>query len=163
MDNVRRTLTSLLIVLLLLLPVASADRWQVIKSFIGSGTEGYDTDAFNVSGSEWRIDWNFMPNPQASSYLTVLAFPQGETGNSIAEVYGSSANETTSGTSYVHQAGGNYYLHIDAVNTLSYNVTVLYDTNSASSGFDTESAVIVLIAMVVIVALIAVVLRHRRK
>jgi hypothetical protein len=163
MGSVRRTLASVLIVVLLLVPVASADRWQVIKTFTGLGTEGYDTDAFDVPGSEWQIDWSFKPNV-GPSYLTVLAYPQGETGYPIAEVSGSSEAQNTSGTAFVHQGGGNYYLHVDAVNTLNYNVTVLYDTSSAaSSGFNTGSAVIVLIAVVAIIALVAVLLRRRRK
>jgi hypothetical protein len=64
MGKMQKRITLFLVMALLLTPATFATNWQRIVAFTprsNTGTEGYNTDPFNVPGSEWRIDWSYVP------------------------------------------------------------------------------------------------------
>jgi hypothetical protein len=170
MEEMQKRMIILLVMALMLAPAAFAASWQQITTFtpLGStGTEGYSTDPFNVPGSEWRVDWSYVPIAQTpgstSTAFAVWVFPKGETGNAVAEIH-QTGSDQTSGTSYIHQGRGDYYLMINVVNVQSYTVTVLYDADSvATQSIDLRlAAAAVIIAIVIIVAIIAIFKRRKK-
>jgi hypothetical protein len=168
MNNTQKRIALPLIVFLLLASTAFATNWQQIKTFTGTNeTEGYATDPFNVPGSEWRIDWSYVPLAQTQGSTTaafsVSAYPKGETGNPIAEIIKTGSNET-SGTTYIHQGRGDYYLQINVANTQNYTVTVQYDADStAAQGIDLGLAAAIVLTTVAIIVAIVVIFKRNKK
>ena len=155
-----------LIMALMLTRAAFATDWRQIRTFDGKGTSGIKTDTFNVPGSEWRIDWSYVPVMQTqgstSTFFSVLAYPENETGTPVAEILQSGSNQT-SGTSYVHQGRGDHYLKIDVVNTQSYAITVWYDADSVAEGIDPSLVVAIVLIVILITVAITVIFKRRKK
>jgi hypothetical protein len=170
MEKIQKRIILFLVMALLLAPATFATNWQQIITFpprSSTGTEGYNTDPFNVPGSEWRIDWSYVSIAQTpgsiSTTFAVLAYPKGETGTTVAEIYQSGSNQT-SGTSYIHQGKGDYYLRINVANTQGYTVTVKYDADSvATQGIDLSLAAAIFLITVVIIVAATVILKRRKK
>lgn len=131
---------------------------------------GYNTVPFNVSGSEWRIDWSYVPLHQTagstSSSFGVTVFAEGKSVNSVPTypvIFEMGSNQT-SGTSYVHQGRGEYYLTISVVNLQSCAITVWYDVDSVSTqGIDTTLLVVSVLIIVALVAAVIAMFKRRRK
>ncbi len=135
--------------------------WQRVTQFTGSGSQA--TSEFHIRGSEWRINWSYIPNSLAPSLtaFSLFVYPHGETKSYVDDViqYGSSA---TSGTLYIHEGPKLYYLEILAANTPSYTIIIDYDADSeASTGL--LIAIIVAVIMVPTVITIAIVYVARKK
>jgi hypothetical protein len=110
---------------------ASAGSWSEVTRFTGAGTANYATDYFNCNHAEWRIVWSYTPD-QAYPNLTIFnvyAYPQGENALFVASIFQTGAT-VTSGTTYVHNNEGTFYLKINVANTQNYTVTVEQDIDS---------------------------------
>lgn len=107
-----------------------ATNWSQVTSFSGSGFDTRTTDFFTCTHIEWRISWNYIPDPTYPNLaaFTVRVYPQGSEISAIS-VLKMGANET-SGVSYVHNNNGTFYCYISVANTQTYNVTIEQDVDS---------------------------------
>lgn len=106
-----------------------ASSWVEVTQFTGSGY--YTTNYFTCSHAEWRINWSYTPtsiNPQLAGF-SIYVYPRNETSYYIATV-SQDGNTTTSGTTYIHNAQGEFYLDFLAANLQSYTVVVEQDIES---------------------------------
>lgn len=112
--------------ILMALPVQAVN-WQTVATYTRTGT----TDYFSIPTSEWRIDWTYTPDSQYPAYaaFSFFVYLKGETALYIESVYKTGANDT-SGTTYVHQGPGEYYLRISEASTQALTVTVQYDADA---------------------------------
>jgi hypothetical protein len=149
----------------------NAVAWRQVTSFAGSGTEQKNTDNFHVLGTEWRVVWSYTPDEQlpALTVFNVIVYPEGETQSYVEFITQTGANQTT-GTTYIHQGAGDYYIKAIVANTQGYTVTVEYDEDSVprSGNISVESAmlvtsIIVAVAVVAAGAMVYVKRRRRRK
>ena len=97
---------------------AKAVNWKTVTTVTGSGSQ--TTAEFNISGSEWRMNWSYAPNWQQPSLTVFSFFVYSHGGNPVDYVtrYGAS---NTSGTLNIHEGPKPYYLTIEAANTPTYN------------------------------------------
>ena len=105
--------------------------WSEVTRFTGSGSEILTTDYFTCDHVEWRIRWEYIPNPQFSnlSSFSAITYPQGEDfwyTNAILKI----GTEDTNGTSYVQNGNGTFYLKINVGWTESYIIIVEQDLDS---------------------------------
>jgi hypothetical protein len=125
-------LTSLVVLGLIFSRVvfASSSGWSEVKRFTGSGTEHYTTDYFTCEHVEWRIRWEYVPNPTLPLALfSVYTYPQGEDNLYIDSIIKIGANDTN-GISYIHNNDGTFYSKINAGNTESYTIIIEQDLHS---------------------------------
>jgi hypothetical protein len=162
----QKRMTLLLIVSLCLMPTAFATNWQNIKTFSSTnGTEGYYTTPFNVPGDSWRIAWTYTASAQTSgaisTFFSVWAYSNGS--NTLVATISQEGVDQTNGISYV-QGKGEYYLKINVVNTLSYTVTVEYDSDYvAPQGISLGLVIAIALTTVAIIAAAIVILKRRKK
>ena len=110
---------------------ASSENWVEVTRFTGSGSDILTTDYFTCDHVEWRIRWEYFPNPQFGnlSSFSAITYPQGENiwyTNAILKM----GAEDTNGTSYVHDGNGTFYLKINVGWTESYLIIVEQDLDS---------------------------------
>jgi hypothetical protein len=113
---------------LMVIPFVHAANWQTVTTVTGSKDK--ISNNFTIQAKEWRLEWSYTPDPQFPQYsvLYVFTYPQGE---NISYVDYISANKT-SGTEYIHQGQGNFYLDILEANIPSYTIAVQQDTDTIS-------------------------------
>ena len=107
-----------------------AQTYQQITTITGSSDQ--TTNYFTIPSSEWRIVWSFTPDPHYPEYssLYVFVYPQGETSLYVDSF--SANNNKTSGTEYIHQGDGSFYLKIIAANTPGYTMTIEAQPSTAT-------------------------------
>ena len=105
-----------------------ASSWVEVTQFTGSGD--YTTNYFTCSHAEWRINWSYIPLSDYPEYagFTVYVYPRNETSD-IARV-SQDGNTTTSGTTYIHNAQGEFYLEFLVANLQGYTVVIQQDIDS---------------------------------
>jgi hypothetical protein len=110
---------------------ASSNDWSEVTRFSGSGTEHYTTDYFNCEHVEWRIRWEYVPNPALPllALFSVYTYPQGEDTSYIDSIIKIGTNDTN-GTSYIHNNNGIFYSKINVATTESYTIIIEQDLNS---------------------------------
>jgi hypothetical protein len=128
----------LLATTLLLSPVYSvkADSWVEVARFQG-GTGGLvvSEEHFTCNYGEWRIRWEFSLSKFSSAFLptqytlTVVTYREGEEDHLVAPRIYEMANGTRSGTSYVHDSYGRYYMLIRSTDLESYTITIEQNTD----------------------------------
>jgi hypothetical protein len=125
----------LITTMLLLSPMClvKADNWVEVTRFQG-GTGGLSVseEHFTCDYGEWRISWEFDPGhfhffPQQHS-LTVVTYREGEKTEPVAPRIYETANGSRSGTSYVHDSYGRYYMLIRSTDLDSYTITIEQNT-----------------------------------
>jgi hypothetical protein len=109
---------------------ASSSDWSEVTRFTGSGTEYPTTDFFTCEHAEWRIRWEYVPNPGFPfAIFSVYTYSQGEDTLYIDSIIKVGANDTN-GTSYIHEKDGTFYSKINVANTESYIIIIEQDLNS---------------------------------
>ena len=124
--------------LLLLSPMylVKADNWVEVARFQG-GTGGLvvSEEHFTCDYGEWRIKWEFSLSKFSSAFLptqytlTVVTYREGEEDHLVAPRIYEMANGTRSGTSYVHDSYGQYYMLIRSTGLESYTITIEQNTD----------------------------------
>jgi len=93
--------------------------WQTVKQWSGSGI--MTTETFSVASSEWRISWKVeATNPISASGMLVTVYTPGKR-RTVATAMQQGIG---SGTSYVHEGPGRYYLEITAFYVSSWTVKI---------------------------------------
>jgi hypothetical protein len=118
-------LANMLMLLLIPMYLVKADSWVEVIRF--EGTSGVSEEHFTCDYGEWRIRWEFDPGhyhffPEYHS-LTVTTYREGEDKHLVDSIY-EMANESRSGTSYVQDSYGQYYMAIRASDIESYTIIV---------------------------------------
>jgi len=133
--------------------------WKTVTTVTGSGSQ--TTAEFNISGSEWRMNWSYAPNWQQPSLTVFSFFVYSHGGNPVDYVtrYGAS---NTSGTLNIHEGPKPYYITIEAANTPTYTIIVEYDADSAVSG-SLLAAIIAAVFAIPTILIIIMVVALRRK
>lgn len=139
--------------ILFIMNFAYASNWTQITSFTGSGTEDKTTEYFNCTHAEWRLNWNFTPDPVYPNY-TAFSFYVYQKGDNISmdsvyEAYPSNTN----GTESIHDALGTFYLKINVANTGNYSISVEQDLDSAIPEFPVGLAAIIFFTITTIAVL----------
>ncbi|MFC1487317.1 nitrous oxide reductase family maturation protein NosD [Thermoproteota archaeon] len=113
---------------------ASSENWVEVTRFTGSGTELLKTDYFTCNQTEWRIRWEYIPDLQYPNLISfsVYTYPimEGDRGPTYANVINKVGIENTSGTSYIHDYPGTFYMYINNVGTESYTIIVEQNLDS---------------------------------
>ena len=124
--------------LLLLLPLClvKADNWVEVARFHGgNGGLVVSEEHFTCDYGEWRISWEFSLSKFSSVFLpqqytlTVVTYREGEEDHLVAPRIYEMANGTRSGTSYVHDSYGQYYMLIRSTDLESYTITIEQNTD----------------------------------
>ena len=97
----------------------SSGSWHYVTSFSGQGDK--TTDSFKITGSKWRIKWNYTTNYPEYATFSIFIYPKGETVSYIDFVDASGAGK--SDVSYIYQSG-EFYLKIIAANLESWQITI---------------------------------------
>jgi hypothetical protein len=136
-----------LVSILFITNFAYGSNWVQITTYTGSGTEDKTTDYFNCTHAEWRINWNFIPDPIYPNY-TAFSFYVYQQGNNISmdNVY-ESYPSNTNGTEFIHNALGTFYLRIVVASTGNYSITVEQDITSAIPEYPVGLAVIFIVTI----------------
>lgn len=111
--------------------LASPDNWSEVVRFSGSGSEHYTTDYFACEHVEWRILWEYVPDPDYSEFtiFNVYTYPKGEE-VMFTDCIIKTGAENTSGNSYIHNEAGTFYMVINIANTETYTIVVEQDLDS---------------------------------
>ncbi len=91
-----------------------------------SGKEDLKTSSFAVPGSEWQIKWDYKAKekvPPMGVGFAIFVLPEGEDLNTLDIISGPGISNT--GSSYLYQGKGKYYLKIRAKNIESWKVDVV--------------------------------------
>jgi len=116
------------------LALAETANWSEVATFTGQGsTQTTNTANFTIDHPEWQIQWAFAPVPNFTAYAVfiVSVYPQGRIQNYVAYIH-SVGGSPTSGTVYVHNTTGIFYMSVEAGNLgiLNYTLIVQQDLNS---------------------------------
>ncbi|OLD02727.1 MAG: hypothetical protein AUJ07_08125 [Crenarchaeota archaeon 13_1_40CM_3_53_5] len=94
--------------------------WQTITSFSGSGDK--NTSPFQISGTQFRLQWQYTTDiPQYASF-SFFVYPEGETAR-----YADSMSQdglSKSDTEYVYHGPGGFYITVITANLQSWSITV---------------------------------------
>lgn len=103
----------MLLSLAFLIPVVEAESapWRTVKSWTGSGTK--ETESFDTSSSEWRINWITSSEAAKSDFAIFQIYVYDANGKQISVA--ANAQRPGSDTSYVHTKG-RFYLKINSAN-----------------------------------------------
>jgi hypothetical protein len=164
-----------IVILLSELSFTQAANWQTVTTINGSADQ--TTQVFYIASSQWRISWSYTPDPDYPEYSAIYFFvyPQGETVSYIDEVSVTEGNPT-SGTEYIYQGQGSFYLKIISANIPEYSLAIQQDLGPTNTPFRTGSPtpsiqgtvnnnllVIGLIAIVIVVVVVFMIARRRPK
>jgi hypothetical protein len=124
--------------LLLLSPMClvKADSWVEVARFQGgNGGLVVSEEHFACDYGEWRIRWEFSLSKFSNVFLpqqytlTVVTYREGEEGHLVAPRIYEMANGTRSGTSYVYDSYGRYYMLIRSTDLESYTIVIEQNTD----------------------------------
>ena len=157
------------LVLLLAISIATIDgnivsatpaNWSEVIRFTGSGTEQYTTEYFTCDHVEWRIRWEYVPDPDYPEYaaFSVYTYPQGEDTLFVDSIV-KTGSEDTSGVSYIHNNKGTFYMKINVANTQNYTIIVEQDLDSIPE----FSSILILLPPFMLVTLLAVMVLRKSK
>ncbi|MCW4044629.1 MAG: hypothetical protein NWE94_03825 [Candidatus Bathyarchaeota archaeon] len=111
--------------------LVKADNWVEVARF--EGTSGVSEKHFTCDYFEWRIRWAFDPGhyhffPQYHTF-SVATYREGEDTNPVNSIF-EMANGSRSGTSYIHDSHGQYYMAIRALDLDSYTIIIEQNTDA---------------------------------
>jgi len=131
MKDLKLKLILLTAMLMLLVPIhfVKADSWVEVIRF--EGTSGISEKHFACGYVEWRIRWEFDSGhwhffPPS---FTVATYREGEDLYLVDSIH-EMANESTSGTSYIHDNYTQYYMAIRAWDTENYTIIIEQNIDS---------------------------------
>jgi len=152
----KKTLSLALTIMLALsmsISLAKATNWVEVTRFTASGT----TDYFTCEHVEWRIRWEYTPNKYAA--FSVFVYEEGEDVWYVDSIF-KTADEETSGVSYIHNQEGTFYMDISATNIENYTIIVEEDVDSIPE-FTPATLTIVLIAVSILAVALSKKFRKR--
>jgi hypothetical protein len=133
--------------LLLLMCLVKADNWVEVARFHGgNGGLVVSEEHFTCDYGEWRISWEFSLSKFSSVFLpqqytlTVVTYREGEESEPVAPRIYEMANGSRSGTSYVHDSYGRYYMLIRSTDLDSYTITIEQNTEYVSGPTPTPTS-----------------------
>lgn len=157
----------------MMLPLAYAVNWQAVATINGSADKTSET--FTVTATEWRLHWEYTPDPEYPQYSTfnVFVYPQGETALYI-DSFSADKSAQTSGDEYIYEGSGIFYLKIITANIPSYTVIIQQNKDAAATPAPTKTSntsgtssnstgytgYIIAAALVIIVVIAAVVIAN---
>jgi hypothetical protein len=120
-------LLAMTLMLLSPLCLVKADNWVEVARFQGGSGE-VSEDHFTCDYNEWRIKWEFDPGhfhffPEQHS-LTVVTYREGEDKHLVAPRIYDVGGGGDSGTSYVYDSYGEYYMLIRSMDIESYTIII---------------------------------------
>ena len=135
----------------------SSENWVEVARFTGSGYQQYYTDYFTCDHREWRIRWEYIPEPDSDgfAYFNVVVYP--ERALFVVDSILSKGGNDTNGISYTHDMRGMFFMGITAGAAESYTIIVEQDLNSIPELHSWTSLLVTLVA----VLFVAVVYRKR--
>lgn len=138
---------------------ATPANWSEVIRFTGSGNEQYTTEYFTCDHVEWRIRWEYVPDPDYPEYaaFSVYTYPQG--GDIPIDSIYKAGSEDTSGISYIHNNKGTFYMEIIVASTQSYTIIVEQDLDSIPE----FSSILILLPLFMLVTLLAVIVLRKSK
>jgi len=92
---------------------ASSDNWSEVVRFTDEGT-GFQTEPFTIDHVDWRIRWEYEPDPEVPDEhpaLHVYVYAQEAPGTWFESIR-KNGTEETSGTLYIHDRNGTFFLII---------------------------------------------------
>jgi len=109
--------------------LASPETWSEVTTFTGTSIAASErtTDNFTCNHVEWRIRWEIVPNPSHTigAIFEVVTIPY--YGIDYIHSYG---GDPLSGTVYVHNKTGEFYMHMYLCDLESYTIIVEQDVDS---------------------------------
>lgn len=138
---------------------ATPPNWSEVVRFTGSTSEHYTTDYFTCNHVEWRIRWEYVPDPSYSNFtrFMVFTYPQGEDTLFIDSIYKAGASDTE-GISYLHNNKGTFYMEINVLYTQSYTIIVEQDLDSIP-----EFPSLIILPLFMFASLLAVLVYRRKR
>ena len=119
-------------------PTSTSGNWSQVATFTGENS--VNTDSFTCNHSEWRIRWEadiqHLLFYFSDYFLQITTFPEGSINYYIDFINGSfssisDSGDRVSGTSYIHDHAGSFYLRImTSTHTENYRVIVEQNTDS---------------------------------
>ncbi len=119
-------------------PTPTSGNWSQVATFTGENS--VNTDSFTCDHVEWRIRWEAdimdLLFYFTDYFLQITTFPEGSINYYIDFINGSfssisDSGDRVSGTSYIHDHAGSFYLRIiTSTNTEKYRVIVEQNTDS---------------------------------
>jgi hypothetical protein len=127
--------------------LVKADNWVEVARFHGgNGGLVVSEEHFTCDYGEWRISWEFSLSKFSSVFLpqqytlTVVTYREGEESEPVAPRIYEMANGSRSGTSYVHDSYGRYYMLIRSTDLDSYTITIEQNTEYVSGPTPTPTS-----------------------
>jgi Flp pilus assembly pilin Flp len=136
--------------ILALVSVCSAANWQTVTTFTGESSQ--TTDYFTVPTQEWRISWSYINTSQYGGAFGFYVYRKG------GELCDAVSCSEASGTTYMHEKAGEYYLETGSVFT-KYTLTIEYD----SSAIPEYSTIAVIVAFALVSISVIAVRKKLRK
>jgi hypothetical protein len=108
-------------------PVSTQQSWHIVATYSGAATIGYNSTAFTIRGSSFRLNWSYTtsyPDLQTFAvydYPPLSTYPDGtplpiicQTSDSVTASHGCNyaVDYANSGTSTLNQGPGSFYLQI---------------------------------------------------
>jgi hypothetical protein len=138
---------------------ASTANWSEVTRFTGGGGATTKTEPFTCNYVEWRIRWEFDPRhwhfPQLHIF-SVTTYPQDEDSHYVDSIYEIASGNKT-GTHYINDNAGTFYMQIDTCIIDSYTIIVEQNTDSIPE-FPSWALLLVMVVAVLVIAVI-----YRRK
>lgn len=136
---------------------ASSDNWSEVTRFTDDKGTMFTTDPFTIDHVEWRIRWEYEPQPGVPDEhpaLHVYVYPQESPGTWFESIT-KRGTEETNGTLYIHDKNGTFHLVI--INAVqNYTLIVEQDLDSIP-----EFPSWIVLPLTMTATLIAVVLKRR--
>lgn len=143
-------------------PDATSGNWVEVTRFTGLGYQQYYTDYFTCDYREWRIRWEYIPEPDSAgfAYFNVIVYP--ERALFVVDSILSTGGNDTSG-SYIHDMSGMFFMEITAGAAESYTIIVEQDLNSIPEFPSWAPLMITLISSVAVTVVIRYKLKKQRR
>lgn len=146
---------------------ASPETWSEVVTYSGPGRrEAFNSSVFTIDHPEWRIRWAFTPKPEPyeGAGLWVLTYREGQTVPNWVNMIFEYNSSRTSGTSYIHNQTGNFYMTIVAPDSdLNYTIIVEQDLDSFIPEYPTLILLPLFLAATLAVAVITAFPRRNRQ
>jgi hypothetical protein len=112
---------------------AALVNWSEVTRFSGPGDVPLsNTTDFAVDYPEWRIRWEYTPDPQypGSAGLTAMTYSRTQPGGAVNEIFALGTADAN-GTSYVHNKTGIFYLTMTvSPDVVNYKIIIEQDLDS---------------------------------
>ncbi|MCJ7614278.1 hypothetical protein MUO71_05905, partial [Candidatus Bathyarchaeota archaeon] len=118
------------------------------------------TNQFTCNHTEWRIIWEYVPNPQNSNLTSFIVFTypikQGSRGSTYINCIIRNGAENTKGISNIHDYQGTFTLNVNVVETKSYSIIIEQNLQAIP-----EFPSWIILPLFLIASLFAIVIKNR--